>query len=121
MHEEKERLETAIPDLAELPLVLGNLEALLESHSEAIHSFRIGNTSYEDSHVTVGATLHLADQPYRLQNILKRLEDFPHLIVLDSLHWSNKSEVEPTLELNFRFIFISADQSADYSKQQSSY
>ncbi len=106
IRDEKERLETALPDLAKLPLVLENLETLLNTHSGAVSSLRIGDTNYEADHVTVGLVLQFAGRPQRLFNILNDLEKFPHLILLNNIHWFQNNGLEPVLELDCNLVFF---------------
>ena len=103
---EKESIYTAIPGLDELPLVLGKLESLFDRHSDAVQLIRIGDTYYEDDYVTVGLTLHLADQAHHLQSILQQLEEFPHLALTDQILWFNTGGMESRMELHLRLVFM---------------
>ncbi|MGM0688864.1 MAG: GspMb/PilO family protein [Bacillota bacterium] len=103
---EKDNLYTLIPDLDQLPLVLGRLESLLNNHAGALQLIKIGDTNYNEDYVTVGLTLHLAGQTDHLQNLLQQLEEFPHLVIADQISLFNFSNTESKLELQLKLVFI---------------
>jgi len=106
MQVEKEYLKTTIPELDELPQVLGRLESLLNNHAGSLQLIKIGDTDYEEDYVTVGLTLRLAGQSDHLQNLLQQLEEFPHLVITDYISLSNFMNLESKLELHLKLVFI---------------
>ncbi len=102
---EQERLAKRIPCLSELPLVLGNLEALLDNYAVEIRSLRIGEVIWREDHFAVALALELSGEPFRLQALLQNLERFPHLTLFERIRWSGSGGQGVGLELNLQLIF----------------
>jgi Tfp pilus assembly protein PilO len=103
---EKDRLIKAIPPIYEFPGVLGSLEEMLDSFSESLHFLRVGDMEYEDNHIKVNISLDITDQPRRLQNLLRQLENFPHLLILDRLEWGSSDGGEVEMQLSLKVILF---------------
>lgn len=109
---EKERLERTLPCYCELPRVLGTMETFLEDYKGSLQYLKTGETINEDSYITVGMAFEARGRPSRLLALLRRIESFPHLVIIDSLKWSSDDKADYTLQIVFRFIFICPDQLA---------
>ncbi len=110
--EQREGLNNIIPPLLELPLALANLETVLENHTVAVHSLRIGETDFKEDHATVELNLNLSGRPHILQAMLRDLEQFPHLLLLEKIRWFNHNNADTTLELQFKMVFSQDVQGA---------
>jgi len=109
---EQNRLESALPCFTAMPLVLGNFDRLLADFEESVHSFKAGDTAFEDGYATLQLTLNITGHTFHLQNLLRRLESFPHLVLIDTIKWSEQGREEAALEIDCRLVFVIPEQDA---------
>jgi len=108
---QQNRLEKALPCFSEMPLVLGSFDRLLADFEGSVQSFEAGDTAFEDGYATVQLALDTAGPAFHLQNLLRRLESFPHLVLIDTIKWSEQNRQEAALEIECRLVFLIPEQS----------
>jgi hypothetical protein len=104
---ENNRLRDTIPDPQELPVVLSELEELLNSGTVTVHSMQIGSLECEDNYCTVEIDLQLEGNRTALLHLLEKMEAFHHLFVCNKLIWSAGENGRSSLVLAGRLFFAS--------------
>ena len=106
--EEQERLNKTVPDRTDLPNVLGNLEDLLNQFHGAVHTLRVGETTDHQQYNSTVLTLSVSDQPDKIRALLHSLENFPHLLIIDSIAWTVIEDGFIKTDLDFRLFYINS-------------
>lgn len=105
---EQERLNKTVPDRTDLPNVLGSLEDLLSQFPGAVHTLRVGETTDQHQYSSTALTLSVSDQPDKIRALLHSLENFPHLLIIDSITWSVIEDGFIKTDLDFRLFYINS-------------
>lgn len=114
-NELRDQLLTRLPDLADLPRVLNELETFLSEKPVTVNSLRIGDTLYYDHHAAVSMQLKTSAAPFHQFSLLEQLELLPHIIYFDYLTWNelNQSDIDLELQLYLLFYHPEREESID--------
>ena len=102
---EKDYLMQAIPSRAELPPVLGRFEELLHGFPVSVEALQIGELETENRCTALPVRLSITGEEGEAMQLLERVEQFAHLLLIDRLAWS-RGEEAVSLELSCRLIFF---------------
>ncbi len=105
LQEDEARLNVLLPEISELPSALGELESIVESYNSQITSFQAGEIESSDGHISLPFTLCAKGSPFVITAIIKALEAFPHLLVIDYLRFTSIDGKEASVDINFRVYF----------------
>lgn len=105
LEEDEARLNDLLPEISELPSALGKLEIIVEHYDSQITSFQAGEIESRDNHASLPFTLCAEGSPFVISEIIKDLEAFPHLLVIDHLRWISLDEKGAAIDVNFRIYF----------------
>jgi Tfp pilus assembly protein PilO len=107
LQEEEARLNILLPEIWELPSVLGELELVVEYFDNQISSFQAREVISKDGYTELPFMLSAIGSPSSILAIIKALEAFPHLLVIEYLRWSSADLTNVVLEIHFRVHFYS--------------
>jgi Tfp pilus assembly protein PilO len=107
LQEDETRLNELLPEISELPSALEALENIVERYDSQISSVQAGEIENHDGYISLPFTLCAEGSPYLITAIVKALEAFPHLLVIDYLHWTSTDSTEAAIDVNFRIYFYS--------------
>lgn len=105
LQEDEARLNVLLPEISELPSVLGELENIVEYYDDQVTSFQTVEIESRDAHLSLPFTLCAEGSPFVITAIIKALEAFPHLLVIDYLRWASIDGKVAAVDINFRVYF----------------
>ncbi|HSW35557.1 MAG TPA: hypothetical protein VLH18_03030 [Candidatus Limnocylindrales bacterium] len=103
---DKERLDTVIPSLDELPRALGSLETLIARFPVTVNSLQVGETVALERGSTVALNFSVSGSDDSTIALLESLETFPQLLIIDSITWSAADPANSTLSIRFRLVLL---------------
>ena len=109
-------LRRSYPALTDLPLVLESLEEIISAGNLTPLAIQVGEAKHEEYYSSMSVNLVTKGSARQLHNSLEMLENFSHMLVIDSLEWSELEAFEEQLDLAFRLIFRLED--SDYRERQ---
>lgn len=89
----------------EMPAVLGRLEKTLDYYKPLINNVKVGETTYTGEFVSLNLSLQATGDRQSLKTIIRSLEQFENLLILDTLDWVAGEDRLVDLALTFRLIF----------------
>lgn len=98
-------LHTALPSPDRLPQVLSRLEALFDAFAANIHSLQIGKFEHEEAYSALRVKLIASGETAPLLILLKDLEYFEHILLVEQLNWTQNDDHTAVLNLSFRLVF----------------
>ncbi len=102
------RLNRAVPDLADMPVVLSELEKLLNHYSGGVQLFSTGEPVDHYLHSELFLALSITGSAGEIMSLLHKLESFPHLLIIDNMTWALAENELNTLNLGFRLICLNS-------------
>ncbi len=108
LQEDELRLNLLLPEITELPSALGELERIVENHDNQITSFQAGEIESRGNHLSLPFKLCAEGSPFMITAIIKALEAFPHLLIIDYLNWTSIDGKEAALDIHFRLHFYNS-------------
>lgn len=105
LQEDETRLNTLLPEISELPSAFGELESIVEYYDSQITSFQAGEIETTEGYIYLPFTLCAEGSPLVITAILKALEAFPHLLVIDYLRWTSIDGKGAAIDITFRVYF----------------
>jgi Tfp pilus assembly protein PilO len=111
IEEDEERLNMVLPEITELPTILGELENIIEIYDSYITSLQAGEVEYFDNHISLPFTLSATGPPYVITSIIQALEAFPRLLAIDYLRWSSINNESAAVEINYRVYLYNNSES----------
>lgn len=103
---DSERLAALIPEMAMQPSALGNLERLLRSSAGTLASLRVEEKISYGDYCALQVNATISDLPALPELLLKRLENFPHLLLIEQLVWEQDGEGAGVLHLQLNLFFL---------------
>ncbi len=107
--EQKDYLNRAIPSNAEIPFVLVSLEELLMNLPVNVQEFSASDTSNPLGYSSTTLKISIAGSQDQIQEAFRCLDEFPSLLLIDSLAWNKTSEKEVRLDLKIRLISMETE------------
>lgn len=104
--EESDKLNTAMPDHAELAGVLGAIEEMLSTFSGTVHTLHVGESIDYSRYSAVDLTISITDQPAGIRTMLNSLAAFPHATAIEEISWTLQDDNTVQLDIGFRLFFF---------------
>ncbi|MGI6097036.1 MAG: hypothetical protein ACOYBM_02835 [Dethiobacteria bacterium] len=103
------RLETEKPAIllpGELPLAMGELQLLLEETAVSLETLNIGTYQELEAFKVLSLFLQVSGKPEELHELVTKLEDFPHLLLIEGVSWQrlNHDLQERQLEIKAQLV-----------------
>lgn len=109
IQEEKDCLEISVPLQEDLPGVLSSFGEVVDRFPGTIQSLRMGEEAVHRHYGRIAISLGLTGHPTSVRSFLERIEDFPHLLLIESITWSYGGKDEVGVDLDLQLIFLDPD------------
>jgi Tfp pilus assembly protein PilO len=105
LQEDETRLNILLPEISELPSAFGKLESIVEYYDSQITSFQAGEIETAEGYISLPFTLCAEGSPFIITAIIKALESFPHLLIIEYLRWTSIEGNDAAIEVSFKIYF----------------
>lgn len=105
MEGERERLSIVLPAQDQMPLVLGNLEELIDRYPVKLSLLRTGEFADQANYSGISFRSGFEGEDGSLLSLFEELERFPHLLIAEEAAWKREEGKSPNLEVVFTLVF----------------